>query len=676
MGGWKKYLSVSTCVSWSLGALVLVLAVGCCTPGTTGITPPTIFSISPVGGSVGACPNAVITVSFSEAMNPATINTSDFTVAPGVIGTVTHNAANTIFTLTPSSNLSAGKTYTVTITTAALDVYGNPLAANYVSSFTTAANACMPAPVVISTTPAAAATGVCPNKVITATFSEAMDPTTITAANFQLVGPGATAVIGTVSYAAATNQAIFSPSSVLALNATYTATIASGVKDLFGNALAAPYSWSFFTGANPCVPALPPTSVTPANAAAGVCPNTVITATYAQAMNPATINATDFLVKVTGGATVTGVVTADAAGKVFTFTPAAALALSTNYTITITTGAQDTFGNAMATNFVWMFTTGAITCISAGPPTVVNVTPTAGSLGVCLNAVATATFSQAMKPTTLNTNTFTLAPTTVGVVTLDGTNTVATFTPSAPLTVSTLYTAEISTGAQNAGGTPLAANYFWSFTTSSQACQPPVNLGTAANFGILASATVTNTGLTTITGENLGLSPGSSVTGFPPGVVVPPAVMDITDPTAAQAQLDATIAYNYLAGLPNAAALPAELSGLTFTPGLYKNASAVTLTSGNFTLDAQGNSNAVFIFQIGSSFVTLGNTHIILAGGAQAKNIFWQVGSSATLGTYSFFDGTIIAYSSVTLDTGVNLVGRALALNGAVTLDTDIVTAP
>jgi hypothetical protein len=281
-----------------------------------------------------------------------------------------------------------------------------------------------------------------------------------------------------------------------------------------------------------------------------------------------------------------------------------------------------------------------------------------------------------MNPATINTNTFTIAPGVVGTVTLDSTNKVATFTPSAPFTVSTLYTAEISTGAQNAGGTALAANYFWSFTTSSQACQPPVNLGSAANFGILAYSTVTNTGLTTITGENLGLSPGSSVTGFPPGVVVPPAVMDITNPIAAQAQLDATIAYNYMAGLPNAAALPGELSGLTFTPGLYKNATAVTLTSGAFTLNAQGNSNAVFIFQIGTTLTTGGTTQIILSGGAQAKNVFWQVGSAATLGTYSFFDGTIIAYSSITIQTGVTFVGRALALNGAVTLDTDTVTAP
>jgi hypothetical protein len=351
------------------------------------------------------------------------------------------------------------------------------------------------------------------------------------------------------------------------------------------------------------------------------------------------------------------------------------LALNTNYTLTITTAAQDTFGNAMAANYVTTFTTGATSCVSA-TPTVSNVTPTNNAIGVCPNAVATATFTTAMNPLTLNATTFTLSPAIAGVVTLDATGTVATFTPSTPLTVNTLYTATITTGAQSVGGSPLGALFTWSFTTSAQACQPAVNLGTAANYGILAAATVTNTGPTVITGENLGLSPGTSVTGFPPGVLTAPAMQDITTTTAAQAELDAAIAYNYMAGLLNAAVLPSELGGLTLTPGLYKNTALVNLTSGNVTLDAQGNPNAVFIFQIGSGFTTLGGTQVLLANGAQAKNVFWQVGSSATLGTNSFFKGTIVAYSSVTLKTGVNLVGRAMALNAAVTLDSDIITAP
>ncbi len=155
-----------------------------------------------------------------------------------------------------------------------------------------------------------------------------------------------------------------------------------------------------------------------------------------------------------------------------------------------------------------------------------------------------------------------------------------------------------------------------------------------------------------------------------------PAVMHITDPAAAQAELDLTTAYLYTAGLPGGAVLAGDLSGLTFTPGLYKNSSTVQLSAGNVTLDALGDPNAVFIFQIASTLTTIGSTQVILAGGAQAKNVFWQVGSSATLGTNSIFEGTIMSLQSITLDTGATLTGRALARNGAVTLDSNTVTAP
>jgi Ice-binding-like len=152
--------------------------------------------------------------------------------------------------------------------------------------------------------------------------------------------------------------------------------------------------------------------------------------------------------------------------------------------------------------------------------------------------------------------------------------------------------------------------------------------------------------------------------------------MHLTDPVAAQAQLDLSIAYNYIVGLTGAALLPGDMSGLTLTPGLYKTASTVMLSGGNVTLDAQGNANAIFIFQIGSTLTTITNTQVILAGGAQAKNIFWQVGSSATLGTNSIFKGNILALASITITAGVNLEGRALAQTAAVTLDSNTITAP
>ncbi len=636
---------------------------------------PTVIAITPAIGSTTACPTTAVTATFSEPMNVSTISASTFTLAPGITGTISHDSTNTIFTLTPSSSLAAATTYTTNISTAQ-DTYGNSLANNYTSSFTTAANSCQPPPTVTSVVAAAGATGVCPNKVVTAAFSQTMDPTTITATTFLLTGPGTNSVAGTVSYNAASKTAIFAPAASLALNTTYTATITKGAKDTYGNALANNYVWTFSTGANTCLPAAPPISVTPPSGATGICPSTVIAVTYAQAMNPLTITATDFTVVSAAGVAVAGAVTHDTTNKVYTFTPTPALALRTSYTVTITIAAQDAFGNPMASNYTWTFTTGATACVTTGPPAVTSVTPVGNTTGVCLNSLATATFNEVMNPATINTNNFTLAPGITGTVTLDGTDEVATFTPSVNLAVSTTYTATITTGVQSANGTPLAANYLWSFTTSAQACQPPVPLGTAANYGILGASTVTNTGPTIITGENLGLSPGSAVTGFPPGVLTSPAIQDVTDPAAAQAQLDAAIAYHYMAGLPTGAALPGDLSGLTLTPGLYTNASTVALGSGTVTLDAQGNPNAVFIFQIGTTLTTIGSTQVVLTGGAQAANVYWQVGSSATLGTYSVFKGTIIALQSVTVQTGANLVGRALALNGAVTLDTNLVTAP
>jgi len=634
--------------------------------------PPTVVSVTPPNASNGICSNSVVTATFSEAMNASTVNTTTFMVTPGVSGTITHDASNTIFAFTPSSPLAISTVYTATITTGAQDLFGNALASNFVWSFTTAANGCNPPPTVLSVSPPNGSVGLCPNTIVTAIFSEAMDPSSIDGTTFTLTGPGSSPVAGQVTYDASSNTAIFTPSSGLPLSTVFIATITTAAHDMFGNALASDFVWSFTTGANPCQPASPPISVTPPNGSAGVCPNIVIAATFPQAMDPATINPTTFTV--TPG--VTGTITPDASNTIFTFTPSGNLTLKTLYTVTITTGAKDQFGNALASNFVWTFTIGATSCPPPPPPIVISVSPAAGASGVCPNTVITGTFSEAMDPATMNDTTFTVAPGVTGTVTLDGTGQIATFTPSGNLALNTSYTARITTGVQDLFGNSLATDFVWSFTTATLACQPPVPMGSAANFDVLGASTVTNTGPTIISGGDLGLSPGSSVTGFPPGTLTPPAVMHLTDPVAAQAQLDLSIAYNYIAGLTGAALLPGDMSGLTLTPGLYKTASTVMLSGGNVTLDAQGNANAIFIFQIGSTLTTITGTQVVLAGGAQAKNIFWQVGSSATLGTNSIFKGNILALASITITTGVNLEGRALAQNGAVTLDTNTITAP
>jgi hypothetical protein len=214
-----------------------------------------------------------------------------------------------------------------------------------------------------------------------------------------------------------------------------------------------------------------------------------------------------------------------------------------------------------------------------------------------------------------------------------------------------------------------AAGLLLLFAAIPAAAQP--SLGTAAAFGVLGGSAVTNTGPTTINGA-VGVSPGSSVTGFPPGSTTAPP-LHLNDATAIQAQNDLTTAYNAVASTPCTTTLTGiDLGGLTLTAGVYCFASSAQLT-GTLTLDAQGNPNAVFLFKIGSTLTTASASHVLVVNGGSTCNVFWQVGSSATLGTGTGFSGNILALTSITLTTGANVSGRLLARNGAVTLDTNIV---
>ncbi len=203
----------------------------------------------------------------------------------------------------------------------------------------------------------------------------------------------------------------------------------------------------------------------------------------------------------------------------------------------------------------------------------------------------------------------------------------------------------------------------------------PSILGTADSFAVLSGSAVSNTGPSVIVG-NVGVSPGSAISGFPPALVLPPATIHAGDAAALQAQSDLTTAYNTVAGEAQTATLTGQdLGGLTLVSGVYFFSSSAQLT-GTLTLDAQGNPDARFDFQIGSALTTASNSTVRLINGADGCNVYWQVGSSATLGTATTFEGNILALTSITLNTGANISdGRALARNGAVTLDTNNITA-
>jgi hypothetical protein len=307
-------------------------------------------------------------------------------------------------------------------------------------------------------------------------------------------------------------------------------------------------------------------------------------------------------------------------------------------------------------------------------PFVVSTDPSADATEVVLDQKMTATFSEAMKPSTLTVTTFTLMQGTHAVAgTVTSAETTATFAPSSNLAAGTTFTATITTGATDAAGNPLAANHAWSFTTSACA-QTPVALGAADSFAVLAGSTVANTGPTSVIGD-VGASPGTAITGFPPGTVV--GFEHAGDATAAQGAADLSAAYDDAAGRTLCQVpIAGDLGGRVLPPGLYASSSSLAIASGDLTLDAQGDANAVFIFQMATTLSTTAGRKVNLSGSAKSINVFWQVGSSATLGAMSALQGTILAAQSITLIAGATLNGRVLARTAAAVLSSNTIVKP
>jgi hypothetical protein len=397
----------------------------------------------------------------------------------------------------------------------------------------------------------------------------------------------------------------------------------------------------------------------------GVGTNRAVAVVFSKPMDPASINSGSFVV-----AGVTGAVTYDATNKIGAFKPSSDFAPSTMYNASITSGARDISGTPLAATFSFSFTTRATKDTS--PPAVAAVNVAAGATCVPLDQKIKVTFDEQMDSLTINPSTVFIEGVT-GAVTYDVISQTATVTPSANLTANTTYTITVTTGAKDMGEVALAAPFHQTFTTGP--ClgggTPPVALCPfIGNFSVLAGSTVTNTGSTVVSGD-VGVSPGSAVTGFPPGLAG--GTIHKADGAAGSAQIALTAAYVDAEGRSGGTTVAGDLVGKTFTAGVYKSTSSLAI-SGDVTLDAQGNPDAVFIFQISSTLTTGSGSHVVLANGAKACNVFWQVGSSATLGTNSVFKGNILALTSITITTGTNLEGRALARNGAVTLDTDVIT--
>ncbi|WP_255512745.1 Ig-like domain-containing protein [Flavobacterium sp. GT3R68] len=559
-------------------------------------------------------------------------------------------------------------------------------------------------PTVASTTPADNDVNVPLNQVISATFNKLMDTSTITATSFTVNGPNPIVGVLTFDSTATATTVHFTPSSNLLLNTTYTGIITTSVKDTMGNAMQVNYVWSFSTG-NSIIPKVIATD--PINGSTNVPLNKIITATFSQIMNPATVTPASFRVS-NGTANITGAFTFSGAKVIFT--PSAQLTANTNYTATITTAVKNSNGVGMTTDYVWTFSTGTTLT-----PLVLVTNPVNLENNVPLNKIITATFNQVMNPATVTNASFKVMD---GGTPVNGTfsfsGATVLFTPSATLMSNTTYTATITTAVKNSAGVGMTNDYVWSFTTLASTIGGPdvrslLNVG-----GLGGNAGITNQGLNTVINGGIATTAASTlVTGFHDGLTAdvytetplnkglvtggiftaPPFPGTATSfAFAQQAVMDANALYNDLspASMPGGIDPGAgQLGGLTLPPGIYKAAGgSFGIAGSNLTLDAQGDPNAVFVFQCASGLTVgsagpAGARSIILINGASAKNVYWQVGSAATINAAGggVMVGTIVASAGVTLSTSGNAVqtvlnGRAISLVASVTMVNTTINVP
>ena len=503
--------------------------------------------------------------------------------------------------------------------------------------FTTGIAPDLTAPTVSSTTPLANATGVAINSLITASFSEPMDPLTITTASVSLACPSGAPITGTVGYAVNGNVATFTPATTLPASTICTATIAPSVTDVAHNPMASAFSWQFTTGVAPDTTAPLVISINPADGAVGVCMNKTVNVTFNEPMDPLTVTTSTFTLNVTAGASVPGTVTYDAQRNLATFDPIANLAgtPATSFTVTVKGGAagvKDVAENPLASDYMTAFTTNASTCTTAPP---LGDAAHFGAFG------GNASLTNDGLNTVLNGD--------VGVN-----------APSASVT-----------GLTDTGGNT------YTVTSDNNGLVNGLVYTLTAPPGSVAADAVTR-GRTAASIAFNALSPIS----LPGGI-------DVASVTECPSCGGIAGGSDELAGrtLP-----PGIYRAAT---GTYDIGGAGRLAA-SLTLDAGGDANAVWVFQTnaGTGTLNVGRTgpstpavpiRVLLVNGAQAKNVFWYVPAGAVIGTGSTMTGTLLADASITLSTTggspptavvTTLNGRAIALTAAVTMTNTVINVP
>ncbi|WP_421895243.1 ice-binding family protein [Marinoscillum sp.] len=426
-------------------------------------------------------------------------------------------------------------------------------------------------------------------------------------------------------------------------------------------------------------------SSNPAENDVDVATNTAVEITFNKEMDATTINTTTFTL-LKGTTAVAGTVAYSE--QTATFSSVSNLEASTLYTGTLTNAVKDMSGQAIANNYTFSFTTGVV--VDETPPTVVSTNPTNNSTNVARNKVISITFSEAMSSASFTSTSFIVVQGTNPVAgSVEYADKVARFIPDNILDASVSYTATVTTDVKDLAGNAIAITKAWTFTTGAKAGLSVVNLGASGNYVILAKTAINNSPTSEITGD-LGLSPAATsfITGFgltdATGYATSPQVTgkvyaaDMAPPT--NTNLTTSVenmitAYNDASGRPSpdfSELGTGNIGGMTLEAGLYKWTNTVTMPS---DVTISGSADDVWIFQIAGDMTMSSAVNITLSGGAQAKNIFWQVAGEVVLGTTSHFEGIILSKTGITLQTGASMNGRALSQT-AVILDKNAVTKP